>query len=138
MRNAIPRESVAVIAVASADAEKVKALFESVAATIINEYTTTDPETEIVCEAVDRPAGVLPSDFQRRLLGVVYGIPSGIFRMSPEIKGLVQTSNNLARVHVADGQLRIGCLTRSGVNSERDDLAHSISCLLYTSDAADE
>ncbi len=130
LRNAIPRESVAVIAVASADAEKVKALFESQAAIIISEHATTDPETEVVCEAVERPTGVLPGDFQRRLLGVVYGIPSGIFRMSPEIKGLVQTSNNLARVHVADGQLRIGCLTRSGVNSERDDLAHSISATM--------
>ena len=50
--------------------------------------------------------------------------------MSPEIEGFVQTSNNLARVLVADGELSIGCLTRSGVNSERDDLANAISATL--------
>lgn len=46
--------------------------------------------------------------------------------MSPNIEGLVQTSNNLARVEVGDGQVYIGCLTRSSVNAERDDLAAAI------------
>ena len=130
LRNAIPRESVSVVAVPTAEAEKAKALFESHAALIISEHAVTDPETEIVCELVDRPASVLSSELQRRLLGVVYGITSGVFRMSPEIEGFVQTSNNLARVLVADGELSIGCLTRSGVNSERDDLANAISATL--------
>jgi len=43
--------------------------------------------------------------------------------MSPSISDLVQTSNNLARVLVADGQFSIDCLTRSSVNTERQQLA---------------
>ena len=50
--------------------------------------------------------------------------------MSPDIPDLVQTSNNLARVLVKDGEIKIGCLTRSSVNSERDDMANSISAVL--------
>ena len=46
--------------------------------------------------------------------------------MSPEINGLVQTSNNLARVLVKDGEFSILCLTRSSVNSEKMDLAKTI------------
>ena len=46
--------------------------------------------------------------------------------MSPAISGLVQTSNNLARVLVKDGSLSILCLTRSSVNSEKMDLAKTI------------
>ena len=46
--------------------------------------------------------------------------------MCPDIEGLVQTSNNLARVEVANGKLSIMCLTRSSVNTERDDLAQAI------------
>jgi dipeptidase D len=46
--------------------------------------------------------------------------------MSPDVAGLVQTSNNLARVLVKNGEVKIACLTRSSVNSERDDLAQTI------------
>ena len=49
--------------------------------------------------------------------------------MSPEIEDLVQTSNNLARVMVQDGSLHIDCLTRSSVNTERDDLANAIQAI---------
>ena len=50
-----------------------------------------------------------------------------IAEMSPEIEGLVQTSNNLARVLVKNGELVILCLTRGSVNTERDDLATAIA-----------
>jgi len=46
--------------------------------------------------------------------------------MSPDIEGLVQSSNNLARVEVKDGQYRILCLTRSSVDTEKQDLANVI------------
>ena len=46
--------------------------------------------------------------------------------MSPDIKGLVQTSNNLARVIVKNGVYMIQCLTRSAVDSEKMDLANSL------------
>jgi dipeptidase D len=46
--------------------------------------------------------------------------------MSPDIPGLVQTSNNVARVLIADGNYSIQCLTRSSVDSEKMDLANSI------------
>lgn len=47
--------------------------------------------------------------------------------MSPSIEGLVQTSNNLARVEVKNGKYSIQNLTRSSVDSEKDDHARSIA-----------
>ena len=58
----------------------------------------------------------------------MYACPNGIYRMSPDIDDLVQTSNNLARVKVADGQYRVQCLTRGSVDSEKMDLARTIGC----------
>lgn len=49
--------------------------------------------------------------------------------MSPDIKGLVQTSNNVARVLVKEASYSIQCLTRSSVESEKFDLATTISAL---------
>ena len=50
--------------------------------------------------------------------------------MSPDIPDLVQTSNNLARVLIKDGEMMISCLARSSVDSERDDLANAICAVL--------
>jgi dipeptidase D len=47
--------------------------------------------------------------------------------MSPAIEGLVQSSNNIARVQVANGQYTVQCLTRSSVNSEKEDVKDAIS-----------
>jgi dipeptidase D len=46
--------------------------------------------------------------------------------MTPGIAGLVQTSNNLARVLVKNGEVNIQCLTRSSVDSEKFELASVI------------
>ncbi|MDP5100778.1 MAG: M20/M25/M40 family metallo-hydrolase, partial [Nonlabens sp.] len=62
-----------------------------------------------------------------QLIQVLLGIHNGVYRMSPDIAGLVEASNNLARVTLHDGKLEIACLTRSSVNSTKDDLSRSIS-----------
>lgn len=139
LRNAIPRESFANVVVNSDQADEFKAWFEVQAETITSEYQSTDPDCSIRFEQLEHPAEqMIPAKLQKYLLGTLYGIPSGIYRMSPEISDLVQTSNNLARVLVKDGEIKIGCLTRSSVNSERDDLANAISAVLRLTGATIE
>ena len=130
LRNAIPRESFATVVVPSSQSGALEESLKEMAHTIGEEHTTTDPNLEITVESAPMPGGVLPQDRQESLLAVVYACPCGIHRMSPDIEGLVQTSNNLARIEVADGRLAIECLTRSSVNSERDDLANAICAVL--------
>ncbi len=127
LRNAIPRESVAVVTILPEHAQPFEAWIADQSQVICQEYATTDPDATIGCEAVSTPSQVVPQELQRLLLGTLAACPSGIWRMSPEISGLVQTSNNLARVLVRDGSATIGCLTRGSVNSERDDLANAIT-----------
>lgn len=139
LRNAIPRESVAVITVLSDQADEFKAWFDGQIETILNEYKTTDPHAEFVYEELGHaPEKVIPVKLQKYLLGVLYSVLSGIHRMSPEIPDLVQTSNNLARVLVKDGELKIGCLTRSSLDSERDDLADGLTAVLELTGASIE
>ena len=64
--------------------------------------------------------------FQKSFLKATYACPNGIYRMSPAIAGLVQTSNNVARVLAGDGKFVVQCLTRSSVDSEKYDLADAI------------
>lgn len=139
LRNAIPRESFATVVVNNDQAGDFQAWLDSLADTILTEYKTTDPEAVISYELLEHPPEkIVPSKLQKYLLGTIYSIHSGIHRMSPEISDLVQTSNNLARVLVKDGEILIGCLTRSSVNSERDDMANSIAASLALTGATVE
>lgn len=126
LRNAIPRESFAVVVVPESAADEFETLVRASAETIKVAHAATDPDAEILLEEVPLPDDVIPREFQKNLLATVHACPCGVYRMSPNIEGLVQTSNNLARVQVGDGKVYIGCLTRSSVNSERDELAAAI------------
>lgn len=126
LRNAIPRESFADIAIASENADDFMSLIKTEEGILQNEYQSTDPNLNISIEKMDAPETVLEAAFQYKLLRTVAACPNGIYRMSPAISGLVQTSNNLARVLVKDGAFTILCLTRSSVDSEKKDLAKTI------------
>ena len=136
LRNAIPRESKAEVVVAGSKAAKFKKYIKEMDAIFKAEHSTTDPDMEVVCEAAEKPAAVLARPFQDKLLRAVYACPNGIYRLSPDIAGLTQTSNNLARVLVKDGGFSIQCLTRSSVNSEKEDLADAIKCCLELAGAS--
>ena len=128
LRNAIPRESVAVIAADEKSAEKVKLSVIALAAIIQQEFKVTDPKLVITIDAAAKPEQIIDSALQQKLLRAIYACPNGIYRMSPEISGLVQSSNNLARVLVTDGTYSIQCLTRSSVDTEKQDLTSAIAC----------
>ena len=129
LRNAIPRESEAVIVIDPADETALKSVMVEAFGAVKAEYATTDPELHLACES--QPMTVthaLPEEDQLAILMAIQTCPVGIHRMSPDIEHLVQTSNNLARVEIADGNIALQCLCRSSVDSEKDDHANSIAC----------
>lgn len=127
LRNAIPRESVADIVINNNDVDAFKNSINSIAEILKNEYKTTDPNLVVTVETTGMPQAVMSAEFSNKLLRAVYACPNGIYRMSPDIKGLVQSSNNLARVLVKDGNYSMQCLTRSSVETEKDDLKYAIT-----------
>ena len=126
LRNAIPRESRTTLVFAESDRDALTAALAASGEVLNAEYATTDPDLVLEWSDVAVPDHVMGEDDQYALLLAIQTCPVGIHRMSPDIPGLVQTSNNLARVSVANGQVDIQCLNRSSVDSEKDDHARSI------------
>lgn len=135
LRNAIPREAVADVVVAENVASELQKAVSNYNSIVQKENIFTDPNLIISCESIPAPSKVLNSEFQSALLRSIYACPNGIYRMTPAILGLVQTSNNVARVLVKDGKYSIQCLTRSSVNSEKADLAQAITSAFELSGA---
>ena len=125
LRNAIPREAKATLA-SSCTAREWADTLSDLTNAICAEYRTTDPDLSIQFHEVGAPAEVVSADQAGSLLAALDACPNGIDRMSPDIEGLVQTSNNLARVLLDEGQIEAHCLTRSSVDSEKLDLARRI------------
>lgn len=125
LRNAIPRESVAQFVILSKQEEVVKAIHD-LAKDILQELSITEPKLQIVLLEKRVEGSCMKQNAQKSLIAALYGVHNGVFAMSAAIDGLVETSNNLARVEVGDGKIKIGCLTRSSVESGKYDLAQSL------------
>ncbi|EAQ37628.1 peptidase family M20/M25/M40 [Dokdonia sp. MED134] len=127
LRNAIPRESVAIIAVDENQKAAFEADFTDMAAAIHGEYASLEKELELSIKQIDLDDNVMSLESQAQFLNAIYAAHNGVYRMSPDIADLVETSNNIARVIVKDGSIKIGCLTRSSVDSSKDDLANTLT-----------
>ncbi|HNQ26936.1 MAG TPA: aminoacyl-histidine dipeptidase [Aquaticitalea sp.] len=126
LRNAIPRESNAIIAINKNQETAFQNTFKALVSDIKNEYKTMEPNLEIVLLKTATPLQVMDMGTQDGLLRAIYTACNGVYRMSPDIPDLVETSNNIAKVTVKNGRLQINCLTRSSVESSKLDLAYSL------------
>jgi len=124
LRNAIPRESNALVV--CDDEQDLKSLLDQVSSEIAGEYQSIEKDLKILIEPVDVPATVLSKPDQEILVKTIYSIHNGVFRMSPDIEGLVETSNSIARVLLKDGEIEISSLTRSSVESGKMDMAYHL------------
>ena len=72
---------------------------------------------------------VLESESQVKLLSLIEACPNGVYKMSDNIAGLVETSNNLANIQLKQGELIIKCLTRSSDEPSKEELKNIIKSL---------
>lgn len=127
LRNAIPRESVAQVIIASMYEEAFLVDMPQLIEEIKAEYHTTEPNMEVLIEKLsETPSRVMPPAAQYFLVRSLYTAHNGVYRMSADFDDLVETSNNIARVEVKGGKLTISCLTRSSVETSKFDLANSL------------
>jgi dipeptidase D len=136
LRNAIPREATAVLAVPTAEFGLFEKSYNDFVAVLTNEFATI--ETEMlwkISKTNTATHSVKHIDFER-ILNSIYAVPNGVFRMSPDIENLVEASSSLAIVTVKDGQFVTQSLQRSSVESTKSDIANAVRCAFESVGAA--
>ncbi len=126
LRNAIPRESKAIVSIDSDSMEFFLKEIQQLISHIKNEFLTVEPNLIIEIQKVTTPEKVMEVGVQENFIKAIYTSLNGVYRMSPTISGLVETSNNIARVTVKEGLIKINCLTRSSSDSNKQDLTNSL------------
>ncbi len=134
LRNAIPRECVAVVAVPADQADRLQSIVSETFAAIKGEIGSIDPGVEI-CACETAAASVMSGDVALRMVKAVIGCPNNVIRMSADVPGLTETSSNLAVVRSNGSSIDIDCLLRSSVDSAKDYLAESMRAVMELSGA---
>lgn len=124
LRNAIPREARAVVSVRNAQQfiENLTALKSE----LLQEYESLEPDMEIHIENYTWGEKGISVEDSRKVVLALNAAHNGVYRMSPDVKDLVETSNNIARVELKDGSLKILCLARSSVESTKTAVAQQL------------
>ncbi|NLL27462.1 MAG: aminoacyl-histidine dipeptidase [Bacteroidales bacterium] len=127
LRNAIPRESFAVVTIPQDKYNDFIASANKFEKILKNEFSATEPDINFTISEEKMPENVIDPKDLWKILRAIYTCPNGVMRMSDAMPGLVESSNNLASVDTDNGCLKIKCLMRSSVDSAKEALGHAIS-----------
>ncbi|MDR3025790.1 aminoacyl-histidine dipeptidase [Chryseobacterium sp.] len=124
LRNAIPREGVAIISVRNAQEyiENVTILKKD----ILEEFASVEPGIQINIENSTSSDKAISEGDSKKVILTLKALHNGVYRMSPDVADLVEASNNVARVELKGGELKILNLTRSSVDSSKYSVAEQL------------
>lgn len=136
LRNAIPREASVILAVNGDEKNLFLGEVQKFASILKAEFNTVEPNFVIeVTESSEMSSAVSRMDFIK-IINSLYSVHNGVFRMSPDIKDLVEASSSLARVIIKDGEFITQSLQRSSVETSKDDVANTIRAAFQNMGAA--
>lgn len=136
LRNAIPRESKAIVVIKKNNIDIFLDEFENLISEIKAELKTMEPNLQVEVVNIESSSKMMAARAQMQILKAIYAAYNGVFRMSADIPDLVETSNNIARVLVKNGEIKLLCLTRSSVESSKMDLANTLKATFELADCA--
>jgi len=132
--NAIPREAEAVLVYGSGIRNLKKAVEEAFEE-IRFEYRTKEPDMHLSIEECPLPTEAMDKRSTGRVIDLIMALPHGIYRWSPDIPGLVETSTNLAKIRT-EGVFYAQLASRSSSKSQLEGLRDHIDAIANMSGAS--
>ena len=126
LRNAIPREAFAVVTIPGESKEEFLELVDEYEDLFIREFDGIEDNIHLTAEEIACLQTEMPEDVQDFLIHAVTLCPHGVYRMIPEMPDIVETSNNLAMIKTEGNKVTVFCLTRSSVESRKEELKQII------------
>lgn len=124
LRNAIPREANAIFSVRNS-AEFIDGV-SSLKAAILEEFAGVEKDLNINIETFTSEEKAISAEDSKKIILALKAAHNGVYRMSPDVDGLVESSNNVARVELKNGALKILNLSRSSVESTKFAVAEQL------------
>lgn len=126
LRNAIPRESHAIVTLPEEDVKDFLDLVAEYESVYKEEYKAVEPNLSFKAEKVSVPKTLIPEEIQDSVINAVVGCQNGVIGMLTEFEGIVETSTNLASVKSEEGHIAAKMLTRSSSEDRKDEICSSL------------
>ena len=131
LHNAIPREAHAVVAVPMAYKEQLRVDINVFAANVRDEFSVTEPDVIVDMDSTTAEGRLaLPQEKVARMLKCLLAVHNGVFAMSQDMEGLVETSSNLASIHLEGEEVVVNSSQRSSMPSNIPNMARIVRCAL--------
>lgn len=135
LRNALPREAFAIIGISKKNEQVFRERIEIISNEIAKEFKAKDPCLEIGCKKVEvSDTFSMQKRPQKALLRSLLACTDGVLLMSPDVKGLTETSSNFSKISVADGRIYIESMQRSCIDSAKNYIAKSFGAAFEAMD----
>ncbi|HCT9401078.1 TPA: cytosol nonspecific dipeptidase [Enterobacter hormaechei] len=129
LRNAIPREAFATVAVPAAKADELKKLSSVYLEILKNELSAKEKNLTVVLESVTTDKASLTAQSRDTFVQLLNATPNGVIRNSDVAKGVVETSLNVGVVTMGDDSAEIICLIRSLIDSGKEYVVSMLESL---------
>jgi len=129
LRNAIPREAFATVAVSADKADELKTLASTYLDILKNELEAKEKNLNVVLEATTTDKAALTSQSRDAFVQLLNATPNGVIRNSDVAKGVVETSLNVGVVTMQDDSAEIICLIRSLIDSGKEYVVSMLESL---------
>ena len=130
IRNSIPRDAHAIIAVPKKNERKFALHVSKIRKEATLEYQYTDKDLKITTAPVKEKAPAIEKNTALAIVRAIASIPNGVWRMSDTVPGFVETSNNMAIIQQDAKTIKIHSLMRSSIDSEKYELAESMRAIV--------
>ncbi len=131
LRNAIAREAYAVVSISNPHKkELMRQTMNRFWADIESEYTKTESNIRIDLESWEMPEFAMDAKTKDTLLTALHACPHGVFAMSQDIDGLVETSTNLASVKMlGENKIEVATSQRSSLESAKENIVETVAAV---------
>lgn len=123
LHNAIPREGYAICAVPTNMKEQVRVDLNVFTAEVEEELAVTEKGILLSLDSCEPAAKVMEKQAMRKMLLSLHAVYNGVFAMSQDIDWLVETSTNLASIHVEGDKVVVTTSQRSSIGSACQHMA---------------
>lgn len=123
LHNAIPREGYAICAVPMNMKEQVRVDLNVFTAEVEEELAVTEKGILLSLDSCEPAAKVMEKQAMRKMLLSLHAVYNGVFAMSQDIDWLVETSTNLASIHVEGDKVVVTTSQRSSIGSACQHMA---------------
>lgn len=126
--NAIPRTCTVTFAIDDEDINRLKDIVAATSSSLKETYSSTDPDMSIRLLLSNKvgDAKVIDRKSTARIIYALNAIPDGVIRMSPDVVGLPETSLNMGICNTSNDSVHLGCLVRSSIESEKENIVDKI------------